>query len=75
MSDDGTNDDRAKQRWFTLVAIRMAGTAGAVLGLVLAARAPTLGPKLLGIAIVLSALVVIAVVPASLAHRWRSPPE
>ena len=54
------------------LAVRFAGVSAAILGLVLAARAPTLAPKLLGVAIVLSALVVIAVVPASLAHRWRS---
>lgn len=65
--------DVARRRWLALVVTRIVGVAGAVLGLVLAARAATLGPKLLGVAIVLAALVVIAVVPASLAHRWRSP--
>jgi hypothetical protein len=44
-----------------------------VLGLVLAARAHAVGPKLVGIALVLAALAMIAIVPASLAHRWRSP--
>ncbi|SFP46947.1 hypothetical protein [Sphingomonas rubra] len=63
----------ARRRWLALVGTRLAGVAGAMLGLVLAARATTIGPKLLGIAIVLAALVIIAVVPASLAHRWRSP--
>ncbi|GAA3700281.1 hypothetical protein GCM10022268_07920 [Sphingomonas cynarae] len=64
----------AQRRWLVLVGIRLAGVAGAMLGMVLAARAHDLLPKLIGIALVLSALVVIAVVPASLAHRWRSPP-
>ena len=63
----------ARRRWLALVGTRLAGTAGAVFGLVLAARAVAWPGKLLGVAIVLSALVVIAVVPASLAHRWRSP--
>jgi len=63
----------ARRRWLALAGTRLAGVAGAVLGLVLAARAATIGPKLLGVAIVLAALVVIAVVPASLAQRWRSP--
>lgn len=63
----------ARRRWLALVGARLGGTAGAVLGLVLAARATTWPPKLLGIAIVLSALVVIAIVPAGLARRWRSP--
>lgn len=63
----------ARRRWLVLVGSRIAGVAGAMLGLVLAARATTLGPKLLGVAIVLAALAVIVIVPASLAHRWRSP--
>lgn len=62
----------ARRRWFAIIGVRFAGVVGAILGLVLAARAPGLAPKILGVAIVLSALVVIAVVPASLAHRWRS---
>jgi hypothetical protein len=47
--------------------------AGALLGLILIARAHDLGPKILGTAIVLSAMALIAIVPRSLAHRWRSP--
>ncbi len=70
---DPVSEARAQRRWLALVGIRLAGVAGAVLGMVLAARAHELLPKLIGIALVLAALVVIAVVPASLAHRWRSP--
>ncbi|GGB26139.1 hypothetical protein GCM10011380_14550 [Sphingomonas metalli] len=65
-------DRLARRRWLILSGIRVAGTAGAMLGMILAARAQTTGPKVLGVAIVLSALVMIALVPASLAHRWRS---
>lgn len=65
----------ARRRWAVLVGVRIAGVAGAVLGLVLAARATSVPPKLIGILLVLTALVVIAVVPASLAHRWRTPPR
>lgn len=65
--------DVARRRWFAITITRLAGTAGAVFGLVLVGRAHMLGPKLLGIAIVLSALLMIAVVPRALAHRWRSP--
>jgi len=53
--------------------VRLAGVAGALLGLILIARAHELGPKILGTAIVLSAMAMIAIVPRSLAHRWRSP--
>jgi hypothetical protein len=67
--------DPARRRWFTLVAARLTGVAGAVFGLILTARAQDWPGKLLGAAIVLSALLVIAVVPLSLARRWRTPPR
>lgn len=71
-----TDADRlAQQRWAVLVGVRLAGVAGAVLGLILIARAYSWGPKILGTSIVLSAMVMIAVVPRSLAHRWRTPSE
>ena len=65
-------DEQARRRWMAITGVRLAGMAGAVFGLVLAARAETLAPKLLGVAILLSALAVMAIVPAALAHRWRS---
>lgn len=65
-------DAQARRRWMAIVGVRMMGIAGAVFGLVLVSRAPTLAPRILGIAIVLSALLVVAIVPASLAQRWRS---
>ncbi|WCM27599.1 hypothetical protein NDN01_01300 [Sphingomonas sp. QA11] len=68
-------DITARNRWLTLTLTRLAGSAGAVFGVVLLGRAQTLGPKILGVAIVLSALAMIAIVPRSLARRWRTPPE
>ena len=56
-----------------VVGVRLAGVAGALLGLILIARAHDWAPKILGTAIVLSAMAMIAIVPRSLAHRWRSP--
>ena len=45
-----TEADRlAQRRWFVLVGVRLAGVAGAVLGLVLIARAYSWGPKILEI--------------------------
>lgn len=70
-----TDETVARRRWLTLALIRLAGTAGAVFALVLIGRAHTLPPKLLGIAIVLAALLMIAIVPRELARRWRTPPE
>jgi len=65
----------ARNRWLAMTLTRIAGSAGAIFGVVLLGRAQTLGPKILGVAIVLSALVMIATVPRSLARRWRTPPE
>ncbi|HVF95125.1 MAG TPA: hypothetical protein VM900_12500 [Sphingomonas sp.] len=72
MTDD---DARARGRYFTMAATRLAGVAGAILGLVLVARATTMPLKLLGTALVLSALLMIAIVPRALARRWRTPPQ
>jgi len=66
-------DTIARRRWLALTGSRIAGMAGAVFGLILSARAPEWPSKLLGLAILLSALVVMAVVPLHLARRWRSP--
>lgn len=69
-----TPDDRlARRRWLAIVASRLIGSGGAVLGLILATRSPDWPIKVLGVALTLSALAMIAIVPASLAHRWRTP--
>ncbi|MEI5686404.1 MULTISPECIES: hypothetical protein [Sphingomonas] len=67
------DDTQARNRWLAIVGSRIAGSLGAVFGLVLAVRAHDWPSKLLGVAITLSALAVIAIVPASLAQRWRTP--
>ncbi|MGN6277913.1 MAG: hypothetical protein ACTHM8_04220 [Sphingomonas sp.] len=68
-------DAVARKRYFAMLAVRLAGTAGAVFGLFLLGRSDHTVVRVLGIAIVLSALLMIALVPRSLAHRWRTPPE
>ena len=68
-------DAQARNRYFALVGTRLAGTAGAILGLVLIARGDAPLPKIVGTALVLSALLMIAIVPRALARRWRTPPE
>ena len=65
--------DPARTRWAAIVAVRLAGTVGAVLGVVLLARAEDLPRRLIGLAVVAAALWMIATVPRALAHRWRSP--
>lgn len=69
-----TPPDPAPRRWLLLTLTRLAGVAGAVFGLVLVGRATEWAPKLIGIGIVLSALLMMATVPRSLARRWRTPP-
>jgi hypothetical protein len=66
--------DPARGRYFTMMAIELAAVAGAVFGLVLAGRSVQTVPRLLGGAIVLAAMLVMAVVPRALARRWRTPP-
>ena len=68
------SDTTARNRWLILTLTRVAGSAGAVFGVALLGRAQTTSPKILGVAIVLSALAMIAIVPRSLARRWRTPP-
>ncbi|AOH84442.1 hypothetical protein AWL63_11145 [Sphingomonas panacis] len=67
------NDDA--KHWSIIVGARLAATAGAVLGLILIARTDAVVPKIIGTALVLSALFMMAVVPRALARRWRTPPE
>ena len=65
--------DPARSRWLAMVASRIAGAGGAVFGIVLSARAPDWPTKALGVAIVVSALAMMAIVPRSLAAKWKSP--
>ena len=68
-------DAQVRNRYFAITATRIAGSAGALLGLVLIARADAPLPKIIGTALVISALMMIAIVPRALARRWRTPPE
>ena len=64
--------DPALPRWGAIMAVRLAGTAGAVFGVVLLGRARDWPQQALGVAIVAAALWMIATVPRALARRWRS---
>ncbi|MAX00469.1 MAG: hypothetical protein CMN72_12685 [Sphingomonas sp.] len=68
-------DRRARNRYLAMTAVRIAGAAGAVFGLVVLARGQDLTTRILGAAIVLSALFMIATVPRAMARQWRTPPE
>jgi hypothetical protein len=65
----------ARNRYFLMTGTRIASAAGAMMGLVLMGRATQWHLQLLGGAIVLSALYVMATVPRALARRWRTPPQ
>lgn len=68
-------DIQARNRWLAMVLVRLAGSIGAVFGVVLLGRADDTPTRVLGIAIVVAALYMIATVPRALAHKWRTPPE
>jgi hypothetical protein len=71
------NEDerRARNRWFAMSGVNLLAVAGAVFGLVIAGRAATWEMTVLGGAICLSGLYVMAVVPRAMARRWRTPPQ
>lgn len=68
-------DALARRRYYSMMGVELLGVAGAVFGLVLVGRSEAMEPRLLGAAILLSALAVIATVPRAMARRWRTPPE
>jgi predicted anti-sigma-YlaC factor YlaD len=70
-----TPDATARNRYLVIAATRIVASLGAILGVVLLARAQDWPSKGLGVAIVLAALYMVATVPAALAHRWRSTPD
>jgi hypothetical protein len=65
----------AMKRYYIIAGVNMIGTAGAVIGLLVAGRAHEYQMTLFGGTIIMSSLYIMAVVPKSLAHRWKSPVE
>lgn len=68
-------DALARRRYYSMVGVNLIATAGAIFGLVIAGRGNDWYTTLLGGAIIISALWVMAVVPRAMARRWRTPPE
>jgi len=68
-------DIQARNRYYMMMGVNLLAVAGAVFGLVLAGRSHTTPQTVLGGAIVLSALYMMAVVPRAMARKWRTPPE
>jgi hypothetical protein len=63
----------ARNRYFAITGVNLAGAMGAVLGLLIAGRAQSTELTLLGDALILTSLYVMAVVPRALARRWKTP--
>lgn len=68
-------DALARKRYYMMMGVNLVAVAGAVFGLVVAGRSHSLTMTVMGGAIILSALYLMAVVPAAMARRWRTPPE
>jgi hypothetical protein len=68
-------DIQARNRYYAMTAVNILATAGAVFGLVIAGRSDSWEGSVLGGAIILSSLYMMAVVPRAMARRWRTPPE
>jgi len=71
-----TEADRlARKRYYLIAGVNLIATAGAILGLLVAGRSNQWETSVLGGAIILSALYVMAVVPRAMARRWRTPEQ
>jgi hypothetical protein len=68
-------DALARRRYFYMTGVNLIATMGAIFGLLVAGRSDALAGQLLGGAILLSGLYVMAVVPRAMARKWRTPPE
>ncbi len=69
-----TDADRlAQKRYYLIQGVNIAASAGAVLGLLIAGRSMTNFHTILGGALILTSLYVMAVVPRMLAKRWKTP--
>lgn len=68
-------DTIARRRYFYMTGVNLVASMGAIFGLVIAGRSEDLFGRLLGGAILLSGLYVMAVVPRAMARKWRTPPE
>lgn len=69
-----TDADRlAQKRYYLMTGVNLAGAAGAVLGLLIAGRSQTTEHTLLGGALILASLYIMAVVPRAMARKWKTP--
>jgi membrane protein YdbS with pleckstrin-like domain len=67
-----TTHDPARRRFFAIQAVRLAGVAMVVLGMLIASR-QTGWPTWPGYLLLVIGLVDVFVIPVKLARRWRTP--
>lgn len=71
-----TDADRvARTRYFMIAGTNLVAVAGAVLGLLILGRAQANHQMILGGALVLASLYMMAVVPRALIRRWKTPEQ
>ena len=66
------NDDQARNRFFILQALRLAGIVQVVAGLAITTDALAL-PHIVGYLLIANGMVDTFVLPVMLAKRWKSP--
>lgn len=72
MNDDASGADPARRRYFTIQAVRAAGVAMVLLG-ILVLNGKLAWPELLGYFLVLNGLFDALFLPTLLARRWKTP--
>ena len=68
------NEDPARNRYFAMIGVQFVAVIGAVFGLVLMGRSTNWYLTVLGAAILVAGLYMMAVVPRAMARKWRTPP-
>lgn len=71
---DPKADTLARNRYYAMAGVNLIAAFGAVLGLLIAGRSQSWEMSVLGGAIILASLYMMAVVPRAMARRWRTPP-
>lgn len=70
------SEDPARARFFTIHAVRIAGVACVVLGMLIATQRASVfgwGPPWFGYLLIANGLVDVFVIPAKLVRKWRTP--
>lgn len=69
-----TEADRlARKRYYLITGVNLLAAAGAVLGLLIMGRSQASEHTVLGGALILASLYVMAVVPRAMARKWKTP--